>query len=69
MKEWTGREWNMLLLKAENRKEWRKLVVKSTVVPNSQPDYGIDEIRRLAFPAGHSRTCLGYLTAESCGRN
>ena len=28
------------------REEWRKLVVKSTVVPNGQPDYGIDKIRR-----------------------
>ena len=33
IKEWTGLEWNMLPRKAENRKEWRKLVVKSTVVP------------------------------------
>ena len=33
IKEWTGLEWNIILRKAENRKEWRKLVVKSTVVP------------------------------------
>ena len=33
IKEWTGLEWNMLLRKAENREEWRKLVVKSTAVP------------------------------------
>ena len=26
-------EWNIILRKAENREEWRKLVVKSTVVP------------------------------------
>ena len=32
-KEWTGLEWNILLRKAENREEWRKLGVKSTVVP------------------------------------
>ena len=32
-KEWTGLEWNIILRKAENREEWRKLVVKSTVVP------------------------------------
>ena len=32
IKEWTGLAWNILLRKAENRKEWRKLVVKSTVV-------------------------------------
>ena len=32
IKEWTGLEWNIILQKAENRKEWRKLVVKSTVV-------------------------------------
>ena len=34
IKEWTGLEWNIILLKAENREEWRKLVVKSTVVPH-----------------------------------
>ena len=32
-KEWTGLKWNIILRKAENREEWRKLVVKSTVVP------------------------------------
>ena len=33
IKEWTGLPWNIMLRKAENREEWRKLVVKSTVVP------------------------------------
>ena len=33
IKEWTGLEWDILLRKAENREEWRKLVVKSAVVP------------------------------------
>ena len=33
IKEWTGLEWNIILRKAQNRDEWRKLVVKSTVVP------------------------------------
>ena len=33
IKEWTDREWNSRLRKAENREEWRKVVVKSTVVP------------------------------------
>ena len=33
IKEWTGLEWNIILRKAENREEWRKLVVTSTVVP------------------------------------
>ena len=33
IKEWTGLQWNIALRKAENRAEWRKLVVKSTVVP------------------------------------
>ena len=33
IKERTGPEWNIILWKAENREEWRKLVVKSTVVP------------------------------------
>ena len=32
IKEWTGLGWNILLRKAENREEWRRLVVKSTVV-------------------------------------
>ena len=32
-KELTGLEWNTILPKAENREEWRELVVKSTVVP------------------------------------
>ena len=33
IKEWTCLEWNIMLRKPENREEWRKLVVKSTVVP------------------------------------
>ena len=33
IKEWTGLEWNIILRKAENREEWRKLDAKSTVVP------------------------------------
>ena len=33
IKEWTGLEWNIILRKAKNREEWRKLVVKSPVVP------------------------------------
>ena len=33
IKEWTGLEWNIILRKAENREKWRKLVVKSAVVP------------------------------------
>ena len=33
IREWTGLEWNSILRKAENREEWRKLVVKLTVVP------------------------------------
>ena len=33
IKEWTGLERNVLLRKTENREEWRKLVVKSTMVP------------------------------------
>ena len=32
IKEWTGLERNILLRKAENHEEWRRLVVKSTVV-------------------------------------
>ena len=32
IKEWTGLKWNIMLRKAKNREEWRKLVVKSTVV-------------------------------------
>ena len=33
IKEWTGLECNIILRTDENREEWRKLVVKSTVVP------------------------------------
>ena len=33
IKERTGLEWNIILRKAENHEEWRKLVVKSPVVP------------------------------------
>ena len=33
IKEWPGLEWNIILRKAENLEEWRKVVVKSTVVP------------------------------------
>ena len=33
IKEWTGLEWNIILRKTENREELKKLVVKSTVVP------------------------------------
>ena len=33
IKEWTGVDWNIILCKAENREEWRKLVVKPPVVP------------------------------------
>ena len=33
IREWTGLEWNTILWKAEKCEEWRKLVVKSTVVP------------------------------------
>ena len=33
IKEWTGLGWNTILRKAENREEWKKVVVKSTLVP------------------------------------
>ena len=33
IKEWTGLEWNIIPWKAVNRDAWRKLVVKSTEVP------------------------------------
>ena len=33
IKEWTVLEWDIILRKAENREERRKMVVKSTVVP------------------------------------
>ena len=42
IKEWTGLEWNIRLRKAENREEWRKLVVKSTMVP--QRSAGLQDI-------------------------
>ena len=39
IKEWTGLEWNFILRKAENRKEWRNLVVNLKCFPTGQPDY------------------------------
>ena len=33
VKEWTGLEWNIMLRNAGGRGEWRRLVVKSMVVP------------------------------------
>ena len=33
IKEWTGLERNIILRKAENCEEWRKLAVKSSAVP------------------------------------
>ena len=32
-REWTGLEWNIVLREAENREVWRKLIVRSLVVP------------------------------------
>ena len=32
-KEWTGLEWSIILRKAENREEWRRLVVGSALLP------------------------------------
>ena len=50
IKEWTGLEWNIILRKAENREEWRKLVVKSTAVPqcSARLQDRSDKIRRWA---------------------
>ena len=44
IKEWTGLEWNTILRKAENREEWRELVVKSTVVPQRSARQRIDKM-------------------------
>ena len=44
IKEWTGLEWNMLQRKAENRQEWRKLVVNLQWCPSCQPNFGIEKI-------------------------
>ena len=58
IKEWTGLEWNIILRKAMNSKEWRKLVVKSTVVPQRSRDYRIDKIRRKLIKTKVSSDCL-----------
>ena len=34
-----------MLRKTENREEWRKLVVKSTVVPQQSARQGVDKIK------------------------
>ena len=39
----TGLDWNIILRKAENREEWRKLVLNFQWRPNGQPDYGRGE--------------------------
>ena len=62
IKEWTGLPWNITLRKAENREEWRKLVVKSTVVPNGQPDYGIDKIREEIRHYGKRQKTAAWVT-------
>ena len=43
IREWTGLELNSILRKAENREEWRKLVVKPTVVPQRSARLRIGE--------------------------
>jgi len=40
--EWTGLELSKTLRKAEQREEWRELVVKSLRVPPRSADYGTD---------------------------
>jgi len=40
--EWTGLELNKTLRKAEQREEWRQLVVESLRVPPRSSDYGTD---------------------------
>ena len=49
IKEWTGLEGNIILRKAENHEEWRKLVVNLQWCPNSQPDNGIDKIKKKIY--------------------
>ena len=48
-KKWTGLEWNIILRKAEKCEEWRKLVVKSTVVTlrSARLRVTYDKVRRL----------------------
>ena len=64
IKEWTGLEWNTILRKAENREEWRKLVAKSTVVP--QRSARLDNIReedgKWTFSANQTISLLSQFT-------
>ena len=43
IREWTGLEFTMSQRAVENRVKWRKLVVKSFVVPNEPDGYWIGE--------------------------
>ena len=58
IREWAGLEWDSIPRRAENREEWRKLVVKSTVVPRGQPDYetGEDEVKIKQTTKSHKAT-------------
>ena len=56
IKDWTGLEWNIILQKAENREEWRKLIVKSTVV--HQPSARLRDIQERPF---HAFSVVKYL--------
>ena len=60
-------EWNIILRKAENREEWRKLVVKSTVVPQRSArllDRQEDMIRADGILSSKARELLFYFDAS-----
>ena len=45
IREWTGLEFTKSQRAVENREKWRKLVVKSSVVPNNPCGFEIGEGR------------------------
>ena len=66
VKEWTGLEWNIILRKAENREKWRKLVVKSAVVPQRSVRLqdSLDEMRDQSFYRPKERASISHLWME-----
>ena len=60
IREWTGLEFAKSPRAVENRGKWRKLVAKSSVVPNDPHGYGIDD--------DDDADCSHGLPAERAGK-
>ena len=63
-------EWNIVLRKAENRKEWRKLVVKSTVMAQRSARLWDKEDKIRSNKASYHLTLISMIMEpSSCSRN